>query len=576
MNIIKSLIFCSLTLGALNTLMCMERQSIEKQKEHKRARHDDSCDEIHLEQPLNGEISFEKIAENRTPEAKRAKPEPRPAEALEEYLNLVKPVLPKAIAKRAGAPIVNHSALVKPKALKKQLTFAHLHQALSHYKLLPELPPAAPKMVPNALAPTSCFQEYTQKLVRVLEQGDFACYFSIIKKHSMQEQKRLCSLTFTALNTALHYAAAKGDVNAINTLIRDYGADKEAQNKDGLTPLHVAAQLGKVAALNALIADHHANIEAQNNKGATPLILAAAYNQVAALNALITDHHANTEARSKDGITALHYAAGNGHKEALNALIVIHKANKEAAGGNGGTPLHYAASNGMVAALNTLITDHQVIREPQNKFGNTPLHYAAQNDYAAAINALINDHHANKEAQNKGGDTPLHLAAVWGQVAAINVLIKDHHVNTEAQNNNGNTPLEGAIRFCKAAAATKLLELGAKIRMSTFIQPRGLGLSYNDEMITLLKTSLSTNPEFLSKVDDMCAICHETFINKEKDINSVDFDELIETTCCNKFIHRNCLGNSLMRKPTCPLCRQIPPKSESGDKLAKINEAAKK
>ncbi len=132
MNIIKSLIFCSLTLGALNTLICMERQSVEKQKENKRTRFDDSSDEIKFEQPLNGEISLEEAAEETIPEAKKAKLEPRAVEALEKYLNLVK-VLPIAIGKRPSAPSVNHSGLIKPKALKRQLTFAHLHQALSHF-----------------------------------------------------------------------------------------------------------------------------------------------------------------------------------------------------------------------------------------------------------------------------------------------------------------------------------------------------------------------------------------------------------------------------------------------------------
>ena len=54
-------------------------------------------------------------------------------------------------------------------------------------------------------------------------------------------------------DTALHYAAVYGHVEAMRVLVVELGADKEAKNVDGLTALHLAALNGHVEAIEVLV-----------------------------------------------------------------------------------------------------------------------------------------------------------------------------------------------------------------------------------------------------------------------------------------------------------------------------------
>ncbi len=85
--------------------------------------------------------------------------------------------------------------------------------------------------------------------------------------------------------TPLHYAAANGKVNAIETLYKK-GAHLEPKSNDGMTPLHFAAIGGHVDAIETLC-----------KKGA------------------------NVNMLSHDYSTPLHFAAKNGHDKAVNFLI---------------------------------------------------------------------------------------------------------------------------------------------------------------------------------------------------------------------------------------------------------------
>lgn len=69
--------------------------------------------------------------------------------------------------------------------------------------------------------------------------------------------------------TALHYAAADGDVRVVERLL-DAGADPNAPDRNGWTPLHFAAQASAADAVAALLRAG-ATTEPRDQFGNTPL-----------------------------------------------------------------------------------------------------------------------------------------------------------------------------------------------------------------------------------------------------------------------------------------------------------------
>jgi len=72
--------------------------------------------------------------------------------------------------------------------------------------------------------------------------------------------------------TPLHYAAAKGQLDVIELLLK-HGADVNARDKNGYTPLHAAAYYDHADAAGLLIV-RGADARVRNNEGKTPLDVA--------------------------------------------------------------------------------------------------------------------------------------------------------------------------------------------------------------------------------------------------------------------------------------------------------------
>jgi ankyrin repeat protein len=120
--------------------------------------------------------------------------------------------------------------------------------------------------------------------------------------------------------TALHYAAARGHVACLNTIL-DTDADIDTSYPDahGLTPLHYAAMGGHSKCLIALLV-RGGNIHAECSVGRTPLHLAASKGCVKSLKVLL-DEGAIVEAQDFLGRTALYEAAIADHGACLMELI---------------------------------------------------------------------------------------------------------------------------------------------------------------------------------------------------------------------------------------------------------------
>lgn len=69
--------------------------------------------------------------------------------------------------------------------------------------------------------------------------------------------------------TALHYAAALGDLAVLQLLLKQNGVDINATDEDGYTPLHRAAQNDRNENIRVLISAK-ADVARENKRGETP------------------------------------------------------------------------------------------------------------------------------------------------------------------------------------------------------------------------------------------------------------------------------------------------------------------
>jgi ankyrin repeat protein len=119
-------------------------------------------------------------------------------------------------------------------------------------------------------------------------------------------------------STPLHWAAYRGDVDAVKQLIA-IKADVGAKNVYGVTPLALAAETGN-AAIIALLLKAGADAESVSAEGQTALMSVARTGNIEAAKLLIK-HGANVNARETfGGQTALMWASARRHPEMVKLL----------------------------------------------------------------------------------------------------------------------------------------------------------------------------------------------------------------------------------------------------------------
>jgi uncharacterized protein len=120
---------------------------------------------------------------------------------------------------------------------------------------------------------------------------------------------------------SLFEAAAAGEIERVERLVRESPATVNHYSADGWTPLHLAAFFGHAKIVELLLA-HGADVTARstNPNGNTPLHAALAANQKMAAGLLI-GHGADLNAADAGGWRPLHLAAANNNLDSMRTLI---------------------------------------------------------------------------------------------------------------------------------------------------------------------------------------------------------------------------------------------------------------
>jgi ankyrin repeat protein len=125
--------------------------------------------------------------------------------------------------------------------------------------------------------------------------------------------------------TPLHSAAYGGQPEVARILLQ-HNADKNAQDRMGLTPLHFASEYGRPR-VSRLLLEHGADVDARDEHRSTPLHLAIQYRKLEVVRLLI-EHGANVDAQDDEGKTALQLALAEGHHE-ISKLLSDHGSKSE-------------------------------------------------------------------------------------------------------------------------------------------------------------------------------------------------------------------------------------------------------
>lgn len=106
-------------------------------------------------------------------------------------------------------------------------------------------------------------------------------------------------------STVLHLAAARGEHEIVEKLLKISQGSVNTKNREGNTPLHLAAIAGRDKVVAVLIKDSF--IDTQNNKGNTPLHEAILGTHVAVVSMLL-DAGARTDSKNNTSLTAVELA----------------------------------------------------------------------------------------------------------------------------------------------------------------------------------------------------------------------------------------------------------------------------
>lgn len=236
--------------------------------------------------------------------------------------------------------------------------------------------------------------------------------------------------------TALHLAAAQGQLEVAKALVHEMGVDVNAEDQWGNTPLRDATRFHRVEIIDFLKANG-----AKLNKSSddiAQLLNAASNGDAQALNSLLSAG-ADANATDYDGRSALHLAACGGHANAA-ALLIQHGASPTAVDRWGGLAIHDAQRYHHKAVIDIIKGSVGVDFKFDGPVGASPsevavttasirecLAAAKQGDLAEL--RRLKKKRVNLFSCDYDGRTALHVAAGAGHLECVKYLLTDRSCN---------------------------------------------------------------------------------------------------------------------------------------------------
>ena len=121
--------------------------------------------------------------------------------------------------------------------------------------------------------------------------------------------------------TALHWAALRGDLNALQALLLA-GADRAATDLQGETPLHLAVSSGSVDCVELLLMGD-VQIQAKDLRADSAMLIAAWAADNPAMIRLLASAGGDVTCRNANGVSALQSAACLNHPKNIETFLEL-------------------------------------------------------------------------------------------------------------------------------------------------------------------------------------------------------------------------------------------------------------
>ncbi|MCE2993031.1 MAG: ankyrin repeat domain-containing protein [Alphaproteobacteria bacterium] len=314
--------------------------------------------------------------------------------------------------------------------------------------------------------------------------------------------------------TPLHWAAAIGNTETIEEILKDGNIALDARDKYGWTALHYASANSNISAMNTLL-KNGASLNIENNHGRSALCEAIQSADDETLNLLMQSYIKMHNMSETNVYTPLHIAVLYDNIQIASyflqnnqAIIDLGCASRQA------TPLHYAVANMHLEMMNFLLWCNASVHVVDLD-NSTPLHIAANVKNTHGIHALLKKG-ALINAFDNYGQTPIHRAVLANSTSAIKIFGRNK-VDLDIMNKNGETALHLAVSETKPRICKILISLGANINAQDkdgYTPLHLAALRGNHDLIKLLLSNTNINPFILdNEGKDAESLCTTKYLN---------------------------------------------------------------
>lgn len=226
-------------------------------------------------------------------------------------------------------------------------------------------------------------------------------------------------------NNALHVAVKNSRLDILKMFL-SIGADVGKKGNQGKTALHFAAAQKNVNAIKILLAHGAVDINAEDNLKQTPIYNAIERKCLESVKLLLDCGGASLELSNKIGNTPLHVAA-RGSVEIFK-LLIEHGCNVNAKNDAGETPLHIAARKS--STITEILLNNGASIEAVDERKRTPLHHASSAGFVKIVKLLLNRGACMNAKDEYGRTTPYFSICNWQEKVFCTFLDNGFNINS--------------------------------------------------------------------------------------------------------------------------------------------------
>ena len=264
-----------------------------------------------------------------------------------------------------------------------------------------------------------------------------------------------------AFSQDIHRAVAEGDIEKVESLLKENPLLVNREDANGRTPIFTAVMRRNPKMVKILI-EKGALVRVGDSNLRAPIHFAG-FNNDTDMIALLLENGAVIDTRAIGAATPLIHSSLFDSYE-TSRFLIEHGADINIQCNSLTTPLYFAALNNNLEYLKYLLDKGADLNTP-DFLDRTPLHIAVRDGYKEVVNVLIDrgaDIHSRDPYLNR---SLLHLASIQGHGEIAGMLIHEG-LDVNGKDERGHTPLDYANQYGHYSASKLLEKNGGKSNLA--------------------------------------------------------------------------------------------------------------